>query len=100
MAVWSKTNAVVACLAGPSECSGGIKRAHSIQCSTVLEAIADKGHVYMIEPRANRGTGLSRIGRQKASSFTGYCDHHDTSLFRTVDFSSSVHFDPRNYSQA
>jgi len=100
MAVWNKTRAVVACLAGPSECRGGIKRAHSIQCSTVLEAIADEGHVYMIEPRDDRGPGLTRIGRQKASSFTGYCDHHDTSLFRTVDFSSSVRFDPRDSVQA
>jgi hypothetical protein len=54
----------------------------------------------MIEPRGDSGPGLTRVGRQKASSFTGYCDQHDTSLFRTVDFSSSVHFDPCSYSQA
>src|SRR5262245_15162218 len=100
MAVWNKTRAVVDCLAGPSECRGAIKRAHSIQCSTVLETIADQGHVYMIETRHDRGPGLTRIGRHKASSFTGYCDHHDTSLFRTVDFSSSVSFDPADSSQA
>lgn len=100
MALWNNRNALVACLAGSSECRGGIKRAHSIQCGTVLEAIADEGHVYMIEPRGDRGPGLTRVGRQKASSFTGYCDQHDTSLFRTVDFSSSVHFDQSNHSQA
>jgi hypothetical protein len=40
--------------------------------------------------------GFKRIGVAKASTFTGFCIYHDTTIFREVDFSQTNRFDPTN----
>lgn len=73
-----------------SECSGKIIKAHSISKSASLKEIARDGHVlttfrgavsyqneFKIEPK--------KIGIQKASTFTGFCAHHDKNLFQPIE---------------
>ncbi|MGD0650579.1 MAG: hypothetical protein ABSA97_05490 [Verrucomicrobiia bacterium] len=98
-AEWSKRNAFAGCLAQSAGCSGPIIRAHSIQNSRVLEAVAVDGHVYMFEARP-QGVSLVRLGRQEASTFTGFCQKHDTELFRTVDFGAQRTFAANSIEQA
>lgn len=77
------------CLAPPSlhhECSGNIIRAHSVQRGgDGLKRIADNGHVDGTEPKFGKIPSLARIGINKASTFTGFCGKHDTSLFLPLE---------------
>jgi hypothetical protein len=87
------------CLSADVSCVGQIVRAHTVQNALVLDGLAEDGHVYMFQPTPT-GTPLTRIGRNQATTFTGYCAHHDHALFRTIDFRSSDDFQPTDKSQA
>ena len=77
--------------ASPAECSGNIVRAHTLQRSGVLSRIARAGHVYgwPLDPSAlfkNNGRLLPElIGIKNASTFTGFCGHHDTFIFAPLE---------------
>ncbi|MBC7767423.1 MAG: hypothetical protein H7124_01410 [Phycisphaerales bacterium] len=78
------------CIAPLEECDGQAIRAHSIQNSGALDLIAEDGHVMTISLNVTReGTDLAfkRVGRNKASTFTGLCAKHDSALFRPIDAS-------------
>lgn len=69
---------------------------HTIQRRGGLAAIAEKGHVYStkkafmeIEKREGQ-IDMAKIGVGKASTFPGFCSHHDTELFRPVEQADSV----------
>lgn len=65
--------------------------AHSIQKRGQLSLIAEDGHIYQLT--ANRSTlqktkgvpRLKKVGVNKASTFAGFCKHHDNSLFEPID---------------
>lgn len=82
-----------------SECSGPIVRAHTIQRNGGLSKIASpQGYVYTflldgVDYAKARIEGtkilLERlpkwIGIRKASTFTGFCNRHDTEVFRPIE---------------
>jgi hypothetical protein len=65
--------------------------AHSIQKRGQLGLIAEDGHVYRLNAdlstlRKSAGTPLlKKIGVNKASTFAGFCKHHDNALFESID---------------
>ena len=65
--------------------------AHSIQKKRQLSLIAEKGHVYRLSAdlsmlRSNNGVpGLKKVGVNRASTFAGFCKHHDNALFEPID---------------
>jgi hypothetical protein len=65
--------------------------AHSIQKRGQLGLIAEDGHVYRLnaDPSTLRDSGgipyPKRIGIRKASTFVGFCKHHDNALFAPID---------------
>ena len=71
--------------AGDAACSGGIVNAHSVQ-GTLLRRIARDGHVYgdvssigTLQRNLGQFTyGL--VGVNLASTFTGFCNLHDTGM--------------------
>jgi hypothetical protein len=75
--------------AGPA-CTD-IVRAHSIQKQGQLRLIAEDGHVYRLSAdlstmKRNRGSPQPQwVGIQKASTFAGFCKHHDALLFDAID---------------
>jgi SEC-C motif len=75
--------------ASPTTCAGGIIRAHSLQRSGALSAIAVNGHVYGLDPFAEPSVDgqprYIRIGLRRASTFTGFCEFHDAQLFRPIE---------------
>ena len=76
------------CLIEGEDCTRTTIQAHSVQNSTILEQIVDTtGHVYTFKTQPS-GLALSRLGRNKATTFSGLCNHHDTQLFREIDFSN------------
>lgn len=87
MARLDRDRALQTCLVRDSKCHGPICRAHSVQNKRCLGSIERDGHVYMILPDADR-PGSSRfrlVGRNQATTFTGFCSFHDTKLFSEID---------------
>lgn len=68
-----------------------IINAHSIQKSKQLGKIIENGHVYRITPdissvhEKNGQLIPKKIGWNKASTFAGFCKHHDNQLFKPID---------------
>lgn len=81
------------CLEPTEECQKTAVLAHSIQNAIVLDEISEGGHV-MVLGLHHHPTGLlpvikwKRVGRNKASTFSGLCSEHDNSIFRRIDHSS------------
>lgn len=70
---------------------GPVIRAHTIQRTGGLSPIAGEGHVYSFRPNDARSLlrigegGPHLVGLRRASTFTGFCGRHDTSLFRPLE---------------
>jgi hypothetical protein len=65
----------------------------------VIDLIADNNHVVFLKLAVGRNgpeVNLAPIGRNKATTFTGFCEEHDASLFRPLD---TKHFDPDDAEQ-
>lgn len=77
--------------ASSSTCSDAIIRAHTVQRSGGLAAIAENGHVVSALAGAqdifrNHGELLPReVGVRSASTFLGFCAHHDSIMFRPAE---------------
>jgi hypothetical protein len=72
-------------------CKGEIVRAHTVQRSGGLDAVAENHHVYGFKPSFS---GFSKndgfippelIGVRKASTFTGFCGYHDAETFAPIE---------------
>jgi hypothetical protein len=78
-------------LAASGTCSGKAIRAHSVRRSADLSALAVDGHVNAIvaDPTALIRSGgrleAQLVGINKASTFTGFCNYHDTSTFAPLE---------------
>ena len=65
--------------------------AHSIQKKGQLSLIAEDRHVYRFSADLStlQKTGgipqMKRVGLNKATTFAGFCKHHDNSLFEAID---------------
>lgn len=75
--------------ASHQECHGPIVRAHTLPRSGSLSAICVNRHVYGFKtgemPDENGIFPLKLIGVNEASTFTGFCQRHDTELFRPLE---------------
>nr|WP_186811634.1 hypothetical protein [Paenibacillus xylanexedens] len=71
-------------------CSGPIKSAHTLQNNRILDRISDDGHLYhfateVVEEGAPPISIIKKISRNDASTFFGFCDYHDTELFKPIE---------------
>lgn len=69
-----------------------IVKAHSIQRAAILQRISRDQHVYSfgvdIVTMLKRGLiEVKLIGINKASTFTGFCNYHDTEVFKPIETS-------------
>lgn len=72
------------------ECSKNIIKAHSISKSSSLKEIAKDGHVLTTFEATTIGANEikiapKKIGINRASTFTGFCAHHDNALFHEIE---------------
>ena len=76
------------CLEPTMQCSKKAIRAHSIQNARVIDRIAKDGHVIAVGLKIS-GWGpevvFKTVGRNKASTFTGFCADHDAAIFASLD---------------
>ncbi|MEK5180357.1 hypothetical protein [Paenibacillus sp. FSL R5-0928] len=74
-----------------------ISDAHSIQNNGILNKLARNGMVMAVDfSKINLGKGkfkLREIGRKKASTFTGFCNHHDSKIFNPIE---QFNYEPMN----
>lgn len=72
----------------PAACSGSSIGSHTVQRAGSLTSIAEKGHVYSRRDytgmKGRRGHP-DLVGVNKASTFPGFCGHHDGETFRPID---------------
>jgi hypothetical protein len=79
----------VCLLAETGECSEKIIRAHSLQKS-LFKNYAKNGHVYHFEPftgthDANKNLWPNLVGINKATTFSGFCERHDSQIFSNIE---------------
>ena len=68
------------------KCSETVIKGHSIQKSRILEDIAHNGKVMSFSSRLSYDTSdFAKIGIRKASTFFGFCNKHDTSIFSDIE---------------
>lgn len=75
------------CIHADGMCNGITSKAHSIQNNRYLKRIADNGEVLCIDfGKIGEGeSNIKRVGRNKASIFTGFCNYHDSNIFRPIE---------------
>lgn len=77
------------CFHEDENCSNKIIKAHSIQNNRILNKISENGEVLMIGGGLDSSsifkTSMQRIGRKRATTFTGFCGTHDNNLFMPIE---------------
>lgn len=77
------------CFHEDKDCSNRIIKAHSVQNNKILNAISQDGMVLMFDHDVNDEMALhSKMkpkGRKGATTFTGFCGHHDTTIFNPIE---------------
>ncbi|WP_458718142.1 SEC-C domain-containing protein [Pseudomonas gregormendelii] len=73
-----------------SECTSKIVRAHTVSKSSSLKEISVDGHVLSFYSNAKENIKAgklspAKIGINKASTFSGFCSHHDKTLFAPIE---------------
>ncbi|WP_176525723.1 SEC-C metal-binding domain-containing protein [Priestia megaterium] len=95
-----EANKIKQCLhPNKSECKGKIKEAHSIQNNRILSKLSEEQHVAVLKAGVDINgiiADLSDKSKNKATTFTGFCDYHDTKLFREIEVKD---FDPKSNEQ-
>lgn len=76
------------CLAIPG-CEQPAIRAHSVQNARILDSLEVDGHLIALEVNIDAQSGpqltFERVGRNRATTFTGLCAEHDSALFAPID---------------
>lgn len=90
----SKTKIKSTCFHSPvdgAHCNGKIIQSHTVSKSGSLRRIAKNGHVLNFKPNINTlfKTGgkfeVVEVGISQASTFPGFCAHHDKNLFAPIE---------------
>lgn len=82
--------------ASDDTCSKKIIRSHTLQRKGGLSAIAENGHVISTKVGfekifKNEGRVIpDKVGLRSASTFMGFCNRHDTEMFRPVETSTAL----------
>jgi hypothetical protein len=86
---WNKIYRTPVCLA-QGKCDGVIGKSHTISEATSLKYIAEDGHVlvrrvYLFGKSVQEVLGLKKLSVHEALTFSGFCNRHDTDLFKCLD---------------
>jgi hypothetical protein len=76
------------CLEPQMRCKKKAIRAHSIQNARTLDLLEKGGHVIALRPRFSESgpqIDFEPVGRNEASTFTGFCSEHDRDIFAPID---------------
>lgn len=75
-------------------CEAQAIRSHSVQNSRVLDLLVRDGHVKALGKRIDKMTGpviqFEDVGRNEATTFTGFCAEHDAKIFAAIETEVSI----------
>ncbi|QUH20553.1 SEC-C domain-containing protein [Alkaliphilus sp. B6464] len=73
------------------ECDQKIIKAHAIQNNRILNKLGENGLVITMDGTSNMiFQGSQKKGRKIATTFTGFCKHHDKLLFQEIEDSEFI----------
>lgn len=88
------------CLAPAMLCKDTAIKSHSVQNSRVLDLLARNGHVKGLGRRIKGDAGpvirFEDVGRNQATTFTGFCSNHDSEIFRSIETETLRPNDPEH----
>lgn len=88
------------CLAPGMTCKSRAIQSHSVQNSRVMDLLARDGHLKALGKRVDKETGpvirFEDIGRNQATTFTGFCPLHDLKIFKPIDSNPFRPTDPEH----
>lgn len=76
------------CIHNDSKCSNNIIKAHSIQNNRILNKLSENGEVlqFSLDNISEVGIfNMKKVGRKKATTFTGFCGYHDKEIFKPIE---------------
>jgi len=77
------------CLEPNEKCEHPTIRSHSIPSATVLSRLERDGHIVMPKMKLRypppAQVEFKRVGKNKATTFSGLCAQHDYRIFRSID---------------
>jgi hypothetical protein len=77
------------CLAPGMNCARTAIQAHSVQNSRIRDLLAHNGHVKRMSLNFSRDKRpeirLDDVGRNQATTFTGFCSQHDSEIFAPIE---------------
>lgn len=76
------------CLYPGMSCMENAIKAHSIQNSKTFDLLSINGHLIGLKIKPNNlrpEISFDKVGRNKASTFEGFCSKHDKELFESID---------------
>lgn len=70
-----------------SECKKPIKNAHTLQNNGVLSIIAEDDHVMVsnLFNKVREGFSTDKVSKNAATTFYGFCEYHDSVVFRDIE---------------
>lgn len=68
-------------------CKKPIKNAHTIQNNGVLSLLSENDHVMVTNllNKIREGYSVERLSKNKATTFYGFCEYHDSNIFRDIE---------------
>ncbi|AFY38569.1 hypothetical protein Lepto7376_2279 [[Leptolyngbya] sp. PCC 7376] len=84
---WSqikKQSHVKECFCKDKTCNSQIISAHSIQNNRILNKISHHGEVMCVKLGDGKAF-MQKVGRKKATTFTGFCHKHDGEIFKPIE---------------
>ncbi|OTW78621.1 SEC-C domain-containing protein [Bacillus thuringiensis serovar sumiyoshiensis] len=82
------------------ECSTSIIGAHSLQNNGVLDKIATDNHVYHLTDEISNNLPtlqFTKIGKNQASKFNGFCKYHDKYYFSCIEDEKYIGTEEQNF---
>lgn len=75
------------------KCNENAIKGHALHKEGILRKMTDDGHLYSMNPSMMQGINKSlydpldviKIGIEKVTLFRGYCNYHDTELFKDIE---------------
>lgn len=81
------------------ECGTQIKNAHTLQNNGILSLLSEDDHVLIVNMLnyAKDKTIFKRESKNKATTFYGFCDIHDTEVFKPIETSKYSKSDEQHF---
>jgi hypothetical protein len=97
---WEDTDFKICLGSFVGKCSGKAISSHSIQNNRILNRISEESHLYEIGSKLREKEIIlefRKISKNNASTFFGFCQEHDTVIFKPIERDEYRHLPVQNY---